>query len=485
MRSVSAPVTLILLLAAATGGYLLHGNERSSLRLSSAGVSQTALDASVPSAQAAALPPDAGTAALPSLAPMLQNVTPAVVNIQSKQVVRVRNPLAEDPLFRQLFGMSDVPQERIRQSLGSGVVVDAKRGLVLTNNHVIEAADGITVTLADGRTLEGKTVGADPDSDLALVKIPAQNLTALKLADSNQLRVGDFVVAVGNPFGLGQTVTSGIVSALGRSGLQGLGYQNFIQTDASINPGNSGGALVNLRGELVGINTAIFNPSGSSSGNIGIGFAIPSSMAGDVMHQLLTTGKVARGSLGAETQDVTDAIARAMKLPSKRGALVARVYPGSAAAAAGLRPGDVIQSINGQSVVDHDALHNQEGLLPVGRPVSLQVLRNGQSLALSAALKVQADKLAGAQLDPRLAGATFGELPEALRQRGASGVVVAQVAAGSRAAANNLQPGDLVAQINHHDIDDLPAFQAALTAHPAQLQFTLVRGQLVGTLSMQ
>ena len=485
MRSVSAPVTLILLLAAATGGYLLHRSEPSSLPLSSAGVSETALDASVPSAQAAAVPPDAGTAALPSLAPMLQNVTPAVVNIQSKQVVRVRNPLAEDPLFRQLFGMSDVPQERIRQSLGSGVVVDAKRGLVLTNNHVIEAADGITVTLADGRTLEGKTVGADPDSDLALVRIPAQNLTALKLADSNQLRVGDFVVAVGNPFGLGQTVTSGIVSALGRSGLQGLGYQNFIQTDASINPGNSGGALVNLRGELVGINTAIFNPSGSSSGNIGIGFAIPSSMAGDVMHQLLTTGKVARGSLGAETQDVTDAIARAMKLPSKRGALVARVYPGSAAAAAGLRPGDVIQSINGQSVVDHDALHNQEGLLPVGRPVSLQVLRNGQSLALSAALKVQADKLAGAQLDPRLAGATFGELPEALRQRGASGVVVAQVAAGSRAAANNLQPGDLVAQINHHDIDDLPAFQAALTAHPAQLQFTLVRGQLVGTLSMQ
>ena len=485
MRSVSVPATLILLLAAATGGYLLHRSDPPIHPIAQIDASHAAMDVAVPSAQAAALPPEAGTAALPSLAPMLQNVTPAVVNIQSKQVVRVRNPLAEDPLFRQLFGMSDTPQERIRQSLGSGVVVDAQRGLVLTNNHVIEAADGITVTLADGRTLEGKTVGADPDSDVALVQIPAQHLTALKLADSTQLRVGDFVVAVGNPFGLGQTVTSGIVSALGRSGLQGLGYQNFIQTDASINPGNSGGALVNLRGELVGINTAIFNPSGSSSGNIGIGFAIPSSMAGDVMRQLLASGKVSRGSLGAETQDVSDAIARALKLPSKRGALVARVYPGSAAATAGLLPGDIIQSINGQSVVDHDSLRNQEGLLPVGRPVSLQVVRNGQSLALSAALKVHADKLAGAQLDPRLAGATFGELPEGLRQRGAAGVVVGQVLAGSRAAANNLQPGDLVAQINHHDIDDLPAFQAALTTHPAQLLFTLVRGQRVGTLPMQ
>ena len=485
MRSVSVPATLILLLTAATGGYLLHRSDPPIQPIAHTDASHAAMDVAVPSAQAAALPPDAGTAALPSLAPMLQNVTPAVVNIQSKQVVRVRNPLAEDPLFRQLFGMSDAPQERIQQSLGSGVIVDAQRGLVLTNNHMIAAADGITVTLADGRTLEGKVVGADPDSDIALVRIPAQNLTAIRLADSTLLRVGDFVVAVGNPYGFGQSVTSGIVSGLARTGLPGLGYQNFIQTDASINPGNSGGALVNLRGELVGINTAIFNPSGSSSGSIGIGFAIPSSMAADVMRQLLASGKVSRGSLGAETQDVSDAIARALKLPSKRGALVARVYPGSAAAAAGLLPGDVIQSINGQSVADRDSLRNQEGLLPVGRPVSLQVVRNGRSLVLSAALKVQADKLAGAQLDPRLAGATFGELPEGLRQRGAAGVVVGQVIAGSRAAANNLQPGDLVAQINHHDIDDLPAFQAALTTHPAQLQFTLVRGQLVGTLPMQ
>ncbi len=484
MRPITLPAVFALLLAAVGGGYLMHRIDSTPAVATRA--SAGAVDLAIAPAQAAALPTEvANGQPLPSLAPMLQNVTPAVVNIQSKQIVRVRNPLSQDPLFRQMFGIPDMPTERIQQSLGSGVIVDAQRGLVLTNNHVIEAADGITVTLADGRTVEGKAVGADPDTDVALVKISADHLTALKLADSTQLRVGDFVVAVGNPFGLGQTVTSGIVSALGRTGLQGLGYQSFIQTDASINPGNSGGALVNLRGELIGINTAIFNPTGSQSGNIGIGFAIPSSLAGNVMSQLLASGKVARGSLGAETQDISETIARAMKLPSRRGVLVARVYPGSAAAAAGLQPGDVIASINGQPVVNRDALHNQEGLLPVGQAVALQVTRNGQSLALSAALREQADKLAGVKLDARLAGAVFAELPEGLRQRGANGVVVTQVLPGSRAAANNLQAGDLVAQVNRHDVDGLTAFQAAVGGTPSQLQLTLVRGQLVGTLSLQ
>ncbi len=484
MRPVTLPAVLALLLAAVGGGYLMHRID--SAPVAAAHASASAVDLAIAPAQAAALPTQvANGQPLPSLAPMLQNVTPAVVNIQSKKVVRVNNPLSQDPLFRQMFGIPDMPTERIQQSLGSGVIVDAQRGLVLTNNHVIEAADGITVTLADGRTVEGKAVGADPDTDVALVRIPADHLTALKLADSNQLRVGDFVVAVGNPFGLGQTVTSGIVSALGRTGLQGLGYQNFIQTDASINPGNSGGALVNLRGELIGINTAIFNPTGSQSGNIGIGFAIPSSLAGNVMRQLLTSGKVARGSLGVETQDISDAIARAMKLSSKRGALVARVYPGSAAAMAGLQTGDVITSVNGQPIANRDGLHNQEGLLPVGQAVALQVTRNGQSMALSAALREQADKLAGSKLDARLAGAVFAELPEGLRQRGANGVVVTQVMPGSRAAANNLQAGDLVAQVNRHDVDDLSAFQAAIGSTPSRLQLTLVRGQLVGTLSLQ
>ncbi|HTA64109.1 MAG TPA: Do family serine endopeptidase, partial [Xanthomonadaceae bacterium] len=419
---------------------------------------------------------------LPSLAPMLRNVTPAVVSIQSKHLVRTSNPLAGDPFFRQFFGIPDMPQERVEQALGSGVVVDAEHGLILTNNHVVEAADGITVTLADGRTVEGQTVGADPDTDIALVRIHADHLTALKIADSNQLQVGDFVVAVGNPFGLGQTVTSGIVSALGRSGLQGMGYQNMIQTDASINPGNSGGALVNLRGELVGINRAIYSPTGSS---VGIGFAIPTSLASDVMRQLLASGKVVRGSLGVEAQDLNDRIVRGMHLSSNRGAVITRVYQGSAAQAAGVRVGDVITIINGQPIADSQGLHNQEGLVPVGKPITLQVLRNGQSLALSAALKVQADKLAGVKLDPRLQGATFGDLPESLKQKGLAGVVVAQVAPGSRAYANNLQVGDLVAQINGADVHDLAALQAALAAKPERLQLTLVRGQMVGTLALQ
>ncbi len=470
------PTTLALLLAAAFGGaavdrlQTLHG-----------AASGAPLDLAIPQARAA-LPAEAGGQPLPSLAPMLRNVTPAVVSIQSKHIVRTRNPLADDPFFRQFFGIPDMPQERVQQALGSGVVVDAERGLILTNNHVVEAADGITVTLADGRTLEGQAVGADPDTDVALVKIPADHLTALKLADSTQLQVGDFVVAVGNPFGLGQTVTSGIVSALGRSGLQGLGYQNLIQTDASINPGNSGGALVNLRGELVGINNAIYSPSG---GSVGIGFAIPSSLASDVMRQLLATGKVTRGSLGVEAQDLNDRIVRAMKLPSSHGALIARVYPGSAAQAAGVKIGDVVTRINSQPITDSQALHNQEGLLPVGKPVTLDVSRDGHELVLSAALKVQPDKLAGTNLDSRLDGATLGDLPESLKQKGLAGVVVAQVAPGSRAFTNNLQVGDLIAQVNGADVGNLAALQAALAAKPAQLKLTLLRGQMVGTLSLQ
>src|SRR6185312_11596243 len=258
---------------------------------------------------------------LPSLAPMLAKVMQAVVNINSKTSVRVRNPLMEDPFFRQFFGMPDMPRERIEQSLGSGVIIDATKGYVLTNNHVIAGADDISVTLHDGRTLKAQVVGTDPDTDIAVIRIPAENLSALALADSSHLRVGDFVVALGDPFGLGQTVTSGIVSALNRSGLRGLGYQNFIQTDASINPGNSGGALVNLRGELVGINSAIYSPSG---GNVGIGFAIPTNLASQVMRQLIATGTVAHGSLGLQAQDITPDIAAAMNLDAGSGALVTR-----------------------------------------------------------------------------------------------------------------------------------------------------------------
>ncbi|MFC1606291.1 trypsin-like peptidase domain-containing protein, partial [Pseudomonadota bacterium] len=237
----------------------------------------------------AALPVAVDGDPLPSLAPVLDRVTPSVVNVYTQTRVRVRSPLMDDPFFRRFFNVPDTPRERVSQSLGSGVIVDAERGYVLTNNHVIAGADDISITLADGRSFEAEVIGTDPDTDLAMVRIPAEELQALPFADSNRLRVGDFVVAVGNPFGLGQTVTSGIVSALGRTGFRGLEFQNFIQTDASINPGNSGGALINLRGELVGINSAIFTPSG---GNVGIGFAIPSTMARYVMEQLATFGEV-------------------------------------------------------------------------------------------------------------------------------------------------------------------------------------------------
>jgi serine protease DegQ len=470
MRLTSAPTLLVLPLiavAAFGGGYLAQRHAADAVPL---------LEHAVPSANAA-LPAFVDGAPLPSLAPMLKKVTPAVVSIQSKTVVRVRNPLAEDPFFRQFFGMPNVPQERIRQSLGSGVIIDAAQGLILTNNHVIDEADEIQVTLADGRTLSGEILGTDEDTDVALVRVAAENLTAIPMADSSQLQVGDFVVAVGNPFGLGQSVTDGLVSGLGRSGLPGLGFQNFIQTSASINPGNSGGALVNLRGELVGINTAIFNPSGSGAGNIGIGFAIPTDLARDVVRQLQSFGEVRRGTLGVETQEITDEIAQALSLDSRRGAVVTRVQSGSPAAAAGLRAGDVITAIDGRAVTTRQDLHNAEGLLPVGRAVPLTVLREGREVNVSAAVKARPKDLAGESLDPRLAGAVLAELPERYRQQGIGGVLVTSVKPGSRADAGGLAAGDLVTAINRRDIDDLPALQARFDTPPAQLLLTLVRGR--------
>ncbi|MEO6076496.1 MAG: trypsin-like peptidase domain-containing protein, partial [Dokdonella sp.] len=270
----------------------------------------------------AALPDVVAGAPVPSLAPMLEKITPAVVNINTKTHVQVRDPFFDDPVFRRFFGGSAAqPRERVQQSLGSGVIVDAAKGYVLTNNHVIDGADDVAVTLTDGRTLAGKVIGSDPDTDLAVLQIPAERLSAMPLADVSHLRVGDFVVAVGNPFGIGQTVTSGIVSGLDRTRVGGnRGYQNFIQTDASINPGNSGGPLVDLTGKLVGINSMIFSPSG---GNIGIGFAIPIDLAKRVMDQLIQFGEVKRGALGVETQDVTAELSNMLGLASDaRGAVV-------------------------------------------------------------------------------------------------------------------------------------------------------------------
>lgn len=420
----------------------------------------------------AALPAQVDGQPLPSLAPMLETVTPAVVNISSKTRVRVRDPFFDDPMFRRFFGTPRMPRERIERSLGSGVIVDAKKGYVLTNSHVIRGADEVSVTLTDGRVVQAQVLGSDPDTDVAVLRIETNNLAALPLADSAGVRVGDFVVAVGDPFGLGQTVTSGIVSALGRSGLRGVGFQNFIQTDASINPGNSGGALVNLRGELIGINSMIYSPSG---GNVGIGFAIPSNLVRQVMDQLVRHGAVQRGALGVETQDVTAQLATLLGLDDHKGAVITRIHAGSPAERAGAQVGDVITAINGKRVVNSAQLHNQEGLTPVGAAVQLDVLREGKNLQLQTKLTAIVRASAqGGDLDPRLAGVTLIDAERPARSSG-QGVQADSVSRDSLAFSRGMRSGDLVMAINQRSVADVAELRNALQPPPAQLLLTIVR----------
>jgi Do/DeqQ family serine protease len=409
---------------------------------------------------------------LPSLAPVLKQVTPSVVNIHTFTRVRVRSPLLDDPIFRRFFNVPDVPRERVSQSLGSGVIVDAENGYVLTNYHVIARADKIAVGLKDGRNLEAKLIGIDPDSDLAVIRIPAENLTALKLADTDELQVGDFVVAVGNPFGLGQTVTSGIVSALGRTGLRGLEFQNFIQTDASINPGNSGGALINLRGELVGINSAIFTPSG---GNVGIGFAIPSSMARYVMDQLIQFGEVRRGTLGISVQDLTAELAGAFAVDAGRGVLVAEISPGSAAGDAGLQPGDVIVSMANRSIKNVQDFHNAEGRLAIGDSLQLDYMREGKIREMPLVIQ-SVPVLSGAELDYRLEGARFTGLTARHRQQNLSGVLLDELAPRSRLAREGLAEGDIITGVNRQPVHNLVDFKQALETKRSSILLQIRRG---------
>ncbi len=399
---------------------------------------------------------------LPTLAPMLERATPAVVNIATRGRVRIReNPLFNDPFFRHFFDLPRQPRERITQSLGSGVIVDAEKGYILTNNHVIDKAEEIEVTLLDGRKLRAKVVGTDPATDVAVIRVKARNLTALPLADSDRLRVGDFVVAIGNPFGLGQTVTSGIISALGRTGLGIEGYEDFIQTDAYINPGNSGGALVNLRGELVGINTAIFSQSG---GNIGIGFAIPINMAHEVMQQLIAHGRVERGMLGVQVQDLTPELAQAFDIPNRKGVVISAVIPGSAAEKAGLKPGDIIVAINGRPVDDSADVRNTIGLIRVGSEVKLTILRDGKERIIQATIgEEQQAEVAGEQIHPYFEGSILGDIGEnsPLYER-LKGVVVVDVAPGSRAWRAGLRKGDVILSANRRPVSNLKQLRKAV-----------------------
>lgn len=402
------------------------------------------------SSSMAALPLYADGQALPSLAPMLEKSMPAVVNISTTKNVKLReNPLLRDPFFRHFFQMPQQQRRQQKNSLGSGVIIDKDNGYVLTNNHVIDKADKIMVTLNDGRQLNAVLLGTDPEADVAVIQIAAVGLTELAIADSNKLKVGDFVVAIGNPFGLGQTVTSGIISALGRTGLGIEGYEDFIQTDASINPGNSGGALVNLRGEFIGMNTAILAPSG---GNVGIGFAIPSNMAMTLKRSLVKHGEVKRGLLGVTTQDLTSDLVKAFDLKNKHGAVVSRVEGGSAADKAGIEPGDIIVSLNNRKVKGSPQIRNIIGLMQIGDEVVIDVVRGSENKTITATIgKPKQPKIIGEKLHQSLKGTVL----TATQKGQIEGVLFAKIDRNSYAWRSGLRPGDVIVSANRYRVRNL------------------------------
>ena len=419
----------------------------------------------------AGLPPSVDGQPLPTLAPMLEKTTPAVVNISTTGKVVVRDPFFDDPFFRRFFDMPERQRERRTTGLGSGVIIDAKNGYIVTNSHVIDKAEDIIVTLEDGQRFNAEVIGKDPGADIAVIQIEAQRLAQIPYGNSEKLRQGDFVVAIGNPFGLGQTVTSGIVSALGRSGLGIESYEDFIQTDASINPGNSGGALVNLRGELVGINTAIYGPSG---GNVSIGFAIPVNMAKQITEQLIEHGEVKRGRLGFTAQDLTPELAEAFGASRNKGVVVARVEPKSPADKAGIKVGDVIVVVNEREVESSAQVRNEIGLLRIGSRVKLEVLSNGKSRILIASVEeLVAKTVSGKSLSQKLKGAEFRETFEDASRGTSAGIEI--VSASSNAAAAGLQKGDIIISVNKKRVKNFKDMRTAIKKNPKALLLNIQR----------
>ena len=396
----------------------------------------------------AALPTHIDNQPVTSLAPLVEAASPAVVNIRVRQTVSTRSPFTDDAM-RRFFGLPNGGgNPREVQSAGSGVIVNAHEGYILTNHHVVENADEILVTLLDGNLLEAEIIGTDAETDIALLKVSANDLTEMPIGDSEAVRVGDFVIAIGNPFGLGHTVTSGIVSALGRTGIGG-GLEDFIQTDASINPGNSGGALVNMRGELVGINSAIISRSG---GNVGIGFAVPTEIADSVMNQILAFGAVRRGLLGVSISPIDAAAAAALDAPVTGGAMITVISPNSAAEKAGLQVGDIVVEVNDKEISNARELSNAIGLLSVGDEVAIRYVRDGESLLTTAELGERiTTNVAGGDIHRGLSGAEF----QSTTASSVRGVEVPAVEEGSPAAQRGLRNGDVVVMVNRQRVQSI------------------------------
>ncbi len=420
---------------------------------------------------------------LPTLAPMLERTTPAVVNIATFTTVQVSNPLLADPFFRRFFNIPNNRRYRRTQAAGSGVVVDAKRGYIVTNSHVVQRADEISVTLADGRNLPATLVGSDEQVDLAVLQVAPDELSEIGFADSNDLRVGDFVVAIGNPFGLSQTVTSGIVSALGRSGLGIEGYEDFIQTDASINPGNSGGALVDLRGDLIGINTAIYAPSG---GNVGIGFAIPANLVRVIMDQLIEHGEVRRGYLGLSVQALNPKLAEAFDVKRRQGVVVVEVAPGSAAETAGLVSGDIITRIADQQIAKVGDFQSQAAMIFIDDEVAMEVLRDGRSKHFKLQLGEDKPKrVAGERIDPRLGGTELQNFRNIEDTAMDAGVLVSDVSPDSLARQFGLRAGDIIVEANRMMVGNLSDLRDGCRRSSRQILLKVYRSGEYGYVAIR